>query len=222
MFPMRFELLVVLSAMLAIASCSQSTTRPPTNTPQAVPTSPSLPSSSTVANNSAPAGTAPVKPKIDACALLTSKEIEAVQGEALKETKLSGQSTGGFSMSQCFFTLPTFTNSVSLLVAQKGEGSGATDPREFFRERFHEKRAGERERERDKKKGGEEEEEEGIPPQKVSGIGDEAYWTGSRVGGALYVLKGNSYVRISIGGPADQVAKIKKTKALAAKAIARL
>ena len=46
--------------------------------------------------------------------------------------------------------------------------------------------------------------------------------TGSRVGGALYVLKGNSYVRISIGGAVAQEAKIKKTKALAAKAIARL
>ena len=163
-----------------------------------------------------------MKPKIDACALLTSKEIEGVQGEALKETKLSGQATGGFLMSQCFFTLPTFTNSVSLLVAQKGEGSDAKDPKEFFRERFDGKRSGEseRERERDKKKG--EEEEEGAPPQKISGIGDEAYWTGSRVGGALYVLKGNTYVRISIGGPAEQAAKIKKTKALAAKVLARL
>jgi hypothetical protein len=123
-------------------------------------------------------------------------------------------------MSQCFFTLPTFTNSISLLVSQKGDGSGANDPREFFRERFHEKSKGEKERERDKKKG--EEEDEGAPPQKVAGIGEEAYWTGSRVGGALYVLKGTSYVRISIGGAGTQDVKIKKTKALAAKAIARL
>lgn len=221
---MRFELLLgLVCATLTIIGCSQTTTQAPANPPQALGTSSSAPSASPVASISAPAQAIAVKPKVDACALLTSKEIEAVQGEALKETKLSGQSTGGFSMSQCFFTLPTFTNSVSLLVAQKGEGSAAKDPREFFRERFHEKRAGEkeRERERDKKKGGEEE-EEGAPPQKVSGIGDEAFWTGSRVGGAMYVLKGNSYVRISIGGPADQATKIRKTKALAAKAIGRL
>ncbi|HEV2829105.1 MAG TPA: DUF3558 family protein [Pyrinomonadaceae bacterium] len=224
---MRFKLfLLLLCTTLAIAGCSQTTSQPSANAPQTVAASPSVSSSSPVANNSAPAPAAPAKAKIDACALLTSKEIEAVQGEALQETKLSGQSTGGFSMSQCFFTLPTFTNSISLLVAQKGDGSSAQDPREFFRERFHEKREGEkereREREREKKKGREEEEEEGSPPQKVTGIGDEAYWTGSRVGGALYVLKGHSYVRISIGGPADQATKIKKTKALAAKAIARL
>jgi hypothetical protein len=222
---MRFKLfLLLLCLTLAIAGCSQTTSRPSANAPQAVATSPSAASSSPVANTASPAPAVPVQAKIDSCALLTSKEIEAVQGQPLKETKLSGQSTGGFSMSQCFFTLPTFTNSISLLVAQKGEGSSAQDPREFFRERFHEKTKGEkeRERERDKKKAGEEEEEEGSPPQKVTGIGDEAYWTGSRVGGALYVLKGHSYVRISIGGPADQATKIKKTKALAAKAVARL
>ena len=221
---MRFKLsLLLLCLTLAIAGCSQTTSQPSANAPQAVATSPSA-SSSPVANTASPAPPVSAQAKIDACALLTSKEIEAVQGEALQETKLSGQSTGGFSMSQCFFTLPTFTNSISLLVAQKGDGSSAQDPREFFRERFHEKTKGEkeRERERDKKKAGEEEEEEGSPPQKVTGIGDEAYWTGSRVGGALYVLKGHSYVRISIGGPADQATKIKKTKALAAKAVARL
>jgi hypothetical protein len=220
---MRFELLVLLCVTLAITGCSQTSTQSSANTPTTTVTPSSVISPGTLANNSASAPAAAAKPKVDACALLTSKEIEAVQGEPLKETKLSGQSTGGFSMSQCFFTLPTFTNSVSLLVAQKGEGSGANDPREFFRERFHEKSKGEkeRERERDKKKG-EEEEDEGAPPQQVSGVGDEAYWTGSRVGGALYVLKGSSYVRISIGGAATQDAKIKKTKALAAKAIARL
>jgi hypothetical protein len=180
-----------------------------------------------------PATAAETKPALDACALLTSKEIESVQGEATKETKLTGQSTGGFSISQCFFTLPTFTNSVSLLVAQRGGGAGAHDPKEFWRDTFHEDKGKEKEREkekdrdrdregdRDKKRGGEEE-EEGAPPQKISGIGDDAYWTGSRVGGTLYVLKGNAYLRISIGGPADQATKIKKSKALAQKALARL
>jgi len=227
---MRSALCLILFATLALAGCSGTKTQPAVNAPQTAVTSPipaatagdvtSVPSSAT--NSPAPANATTVKPKIDACALLTSKEIEGVQGEALKETKLSGQATGGFSMSQCFFTLPTFTNSVSLLVAQKGEGSDAKDPKEFFRERFEEKRTGEseRDRERDKKKG--EAEEEGTPPQKISGIGDEAYWTGSRVGGALYVLKGNTYMRISIGGPAEQAAKIRKTKALAAKVLARL
>ena len=66
-------------------------------------------------------GAATGKGKIDACALLTSQEIRSVQGESLKETKASGKAEGGFSISQCFFTLPTFTNSISLAVTQKGE-----------------------------------------------------------------------------------------------------
>jgi hypothetical protein len=223
---MRFDLLtLLLSSTLAIAGCSKTAPQPSASGQQvAVETQSSPTTPATPAGPSTPAAATAVKPKVDACALLTSKEVESVQGEAIKETKLSGQSAGGYSMSQCFFTLPTLTNSISLLVAQKGEGAGANDPRDFWRNTFHEKageKGRERERERDKKKG-EEEEEEGAPPQKVTGIGDEAYWTGSSVGGALYVLKGNSYIRLSIGGAAKQATRIKKSKALAAKAISRL
>jgi hypothetical protein len=226
---MRLTLIIVLFASLVvIAGCGQSTP-PPANGSQSVSetASPSSASASP-AGTTSPAEAPATKPNLDACALLTSKEVELVQGEAIKETKLTGQSTGGFSISQCFFTLPTFTNSVSLMVAQKGEGAGAHDPKEFWRDTFPGDKGKEKEKDkdhdreadRDKKRG--EEEEEGAPPQKVAGVGDDAYWTGSRVGGALYVLKGNNYVRISIGGPADQAAKIKKSKALAQKALARL
>jgi hypothetical protein len=56
----------------------------------------------------------------------------------------------------------------------------------------------------------------------VEGIGDEAFWTGNRVGGALFVLKGNAYLRISVGGAGDQAAKIEKSKTLAASALKQL
>jgi hypothetical protein len=214
--------IVSLATTLAFVGCSKTPTASPANSSQPAGERSSVPTTSASPSQAAPATATTTQPKTDACVLLTSKEIESVQGEAVKETKLSGQSSGGFSMSQCFFTLPTFTNSVSLLVAQKAEGAGARDPKEFWRDTFHENKAGEedKERERDKKKG--EEEEESTPPQKVTGVGDEAYWTGSRVGGALYVLKGNSYVRISIGGAADAGVRIKKSKALAEKALTRL
>jgi hypothetical protein len=189
------------------------------------------------------AGVVASKNPVDACALLTSKDLQAVQGEALKETKPSTRADGGFLISQCFYTLPTFSNSISLLVAQKGESGGARDPKEFWQETFHrndeedlekerakeKEKAKEKERERekekpiakdkdrdkDKAKGREEEGEEAVRPQKIAGVGDEAYWTGNRVGGALYALKGNTYIRVSVGGPGDQATKIKKTKALA-------
>jgi hypothetical protein len=203
-------------SLVFIAGCKTSTPQPPTNAPQASSETNPAPSSSPnqPAQPVGPSETAAAKPKIDACALLTSKEIETVQGEAVKETKLSGQSAGGHNISQCFFTLPTFNNSVSLLVAQKGEGAGSRDPRDFWRETFHENKPMEREEK--------EEKEESAPPKKVRGIGDEAFWLGSRVGGAIYVLKGNAYVRISIGGAADQATKMAKSKSLAQKALARL
>lgn len=47
------------------------------------------------------------------------------------------------------------------------------------------------------------EEEMAAPPEMVFGVRDEAFWMGSRVGGALYVLKGSSYVRLSLEGTAD-------------------
>jgi hypothetical protein len=174
------------------------------------------------------------KGKIDACALLTSQEIRSVQGEPLKETKGSGSAEKGFSISQCFFTLPTFNNSISLVVTQKGDGADGRDPKEFWEATFDRASEGEREKERDKKsekerekekahdKNREEEEEAAVPPQKIAGVGDEAFWTGSRVGGALYVLKGSSYIRVSVGGAGNQQSKINKSKALARLALKRL
>jgi hypothetical protein len=219
---MRSAQIFVVLSLLIITGCSSSTNQQPATVVTASP-SPANSASQPVSSE-----TVAVKPRTDACALLTSKEIESIQGEPVKETKLTGQAAAGFSMSQCFFTLPTFTNSISLLVAQAGEGAGSRDPKDFWRETFHEDKGKDKDKdrnragERDKDKNKGEEEEEGAPPQRVSGVGNEAFWTGNRVGGALYVLKGNAYVRISIGGPADQASKIKKSKALAQKALARL
>jgi len=166
--------------------------------------------------------------KLDACSLLTTDEVKSVQGEAFKETKASGGSENGMVVSQCFFSLPTFANSVNLVVMQKGDGNGARDPKEFFEKTFTGSVESEREREREKRKEKktentrEEEEKEGSAPQKIEGVGDEAFWTGNRVGGALYVLKHDSCIRVSVGGARDQKTKIEKSKALARLALKRL
>lgn len=219
------NLLLILCLTLAFAGCKQQQTQT-ANQNSVTGASPGATSPSTgqPPADSTIAGGTQEKAKTDACALLTSEEIKAVQGEPIKETKLTARSDGGFSISQCFFTLPTFTNSISLAITQQADGQGARDPKEFWKETFHRdaaemKREREREREREK---GEAEEEKETEPEKVSGVGDEAFWMGSRVGGALYVLKANSYVRISIGGAADQESKIKRSKALAQKIVSRL
>lgn len=173
--------------------------------------------------------------KLDACSLLTSDEIRSVQGESLKETKLSGGVEGGFKRSQCFFALPTFNNSISLVITERGDGSSARDPKEFWEETFgkgeeekdkERSTSSEKEREKEKlrKRNREErQEEEGeVAPQKITGLGDEAFWTGTRVGGALYALKGNRYIRVSVGGAGTQQAKINRSKALAQFALKRM
>lgn len=169
--------------------------------------------------------------KLDACSLLSSDEIRSVQGESLKETKLSGGVEGGFRKSQCFFALPTFNNSISLVVTERGDGSSARDPKEFWEETFgkaeekdrERSTSSEKEREKEKlRKRNREEEEQEVAPQKIMGVGDEAFWTGTRVGGALYALKGNRYIRVSVGGAGTQQAKINRSKALVQFALKRM
>jgi len=234
--PMSF-VVTLCTLVFGVVGCAKSEV-PQASAGNQVATAPPTPASSpsALSQNGEPAGTTAAstgKSKIDPCALLTSPEIKSVQGEPLKETKASGSAEKGFLISQCFFTLPTFNNSISLVVTQKGEGAGGRDPKEFWEETF-EKSEGEGEKERDKKsakerekekareRSREEEEEEGPPAQKITGVGDEAFWTGSRVGGALYVLKGSTYLRISVGGAGDQQSKINKSKALARLALKRL
>ena len=213
--------LFVLTVIMFLSGCRSAqqtqTTIAPTASPAASGApSPAAPTTTTASSDG-------VKTKTDACALLTNAEIEAVQKEAVKETKLSGSSQGGFAVSQCFFTLPTFNNSISLQITQRADGSASREPREFWRETFHPESKSEKEREREKKeRGREEEEKEGAPPQKISGVGDEAFWVGGRIGGSLYVLKGNSYLRVSIGGAGPQSDKIQRLKSLAQKVAERL
>ncbi len=70
--------------------------------------------------------------QIDACRLLTKKEIEAIQGSPIKETKSSAHSDAGFLVSQCFYTAAEFARSVSLSVTQRDPSSlDGRDPKTF-------------------------------------------------------------------------------------------
>lgn len=111
-------------------------------------------------------------------------------------------------------------NSVSLTVTQQSSNAGAEDIREFW-DRSARGHEGEREKERDKARASEEE-EEGAPAERVKGIGEEAYAVGNAKFGALYVLKGNKILRISVGGAHSQSDRLQKMKTLAEYAINRL
>jgi len=170
----------------------------------------SKPKTPVLANSPTPSPTtAPPVADDFACTLLTPEETQAVQGEPFKSGKPSQKITGDLMVSQCYFELPTTVNSIVLTVTRKGEGG--RDPSQSWRDIFHREESGRKKEEKEEKE-----------PLKIEGIGDEAFWTGTRVGGALYVLKGNSYIRISVGGAGDQTQKIEKSKALAESVLKRL
>jgi hypothetical protein len=94
--------------------------------------------------------------------------------------------------------------------------------RQYWEDTFGKFRKAEREEAAERKTGVEPKEEERKPPQKIEGVGEEAFWIGNRIGGALYVLKNNAILRISVGGADNQETKINKSKALSLKALPRL
>ncbi len=99
--------------------------------------------------------------------------------------------------------------SVSFAVTQPEPGDPKSNPVDYWKTTFgryngkedqedEEKEKAERGKQGGKKN--EEEEEKASPPQKIEGIGQEAFWAGNRFGGALYVLEKNFILRISVGG----------------------
>jgi len=118
--------------------------------------------------------------------------------------------------------------SVSLAVIEHNpQDVSAPDAKSYWTESFRrlagdesdEEKPGER---KEKRGGVEREEKEKRVPKSLDGIGQEAYWSGNRFGGALYVLAKDAIVRISVGGPDNEETKIEKSKALAQKALSRL
>jgi hypothetical protein len=224
---------LVFCAVVSMAGCSSSSTTQPSTTnqtaspAQAAAATPAVSTASPVTGETPAAITA--KPKVDACTLLTSDEIKAVQGEPVKDTKTSDRAAGDFLVTQCYYELPTTSNSISLTLTEGSGKTGAQSIKDYWEETFgkNEKTS---EREKERKKGtekakperGGEEEEESAPLEPVRGIGDEAFWSASRVGGALYVIKRDHYIRISVGGKDNIETKLKKSKSLAQKALGRL
>ena len=163
--------------------------------------------------------------KFDPCSLLTPREIEEVQGDRVSSTKASEPQRDHFAVSQCFYSLATFPKSISLELTQRRPGEAET-PRAHWKQMFA--RAVEKGKEKEddpgseEKVGREKEKEAAARPHLVTGVGDEAYWDGSSLGGGLSVLKGDAYFRLSVGGPEPVAVKIEKLKKLARKALKRL
>jgi len=167
-----------------------------------------------------------VSGKKDACTLLTAAEIEAVQGEPVRETKTSVQPNGEMRITECLFHTATSTKSVSVaLAAPSSAQPSALTPRKFWQKQFHalemeedDIRAAGTKRRKPEPEG----EEEAPKPRRIAGLGEEAYWVGTPITGALYVLEADNFVRISVGGVREESVRIEKSKALARAAVKRL
>jgi hypothetical protein len=128
-----------------------------------------------------------------ACALLTSAEIAKVQGEAPKQAK---ESESGASQ-RCFYELPTFTRSISLEVTRGAK------VRELWKKSISS-------------------DQEEARPERVRGIGDDAFWFGDPRLGGLYVLRRDAMLRLSVGGAETKGVKLRKLERLARYALKRL
>jgi hypothetical protein len=177
--------------------------------------------SSPVAPASSATNEASPKPVLDACRLLSSSEIESIQGAHVQAGQPTTQKHGNLDISQCYYPVNSADGlnlSVFVQVIQRDPKSGPEAVSEFWKERFKRKKE---EGERVEKE--EQEEEERIrPPVTVSGIGDEAFWLASDRGGALYVLTNDKVVRVSAGGTNDAQTRLENPKALAKKIVERL
>ena len=216
---MRQLFSTLLGLMLTTAlGCKSTQDQTPINSATPAAESSVQPSASNpVAASSPISSPATASGRVEACTLLTSADIQAVQGEPLKTTKPSQQAGHEFVIDICYYELPTPSNSISLSLAQPNPAK-KDSVREFWENTFGDSEHGRKEKERE----GEGEIEEGAPARKIAGLGQEAFWFSSPIGGVLYVLKGDHYIRISVGGKGSSEAKLNKSKALAKRALARL
>ncbi|CAN5560530.1 hypothetical protein BH18VER2_BH18VER2_06230 [soil metagenome] len=161
--------------------------------------------------------------KLDVCSLLKAEEVAAVQGSPVRQTKSSTLADGKFLIRQCFYETVDFNQSVNLtLTVPDPNASTQLSPAAFWKEKFAPYQTGAVAREAGEKSReprGEEEGERRDPPKKIEGIGDEAFWMGPD---ALYVLRGDVYLRVSLGGADSAETKIKKAITLMKPAVARL
>jgi hypothetical protein len=104
------------------------------------------------------------------------------------------------------------SSSVSVALGVPLSDDKRSGPRDYWRAQLKREHREERE-ESDEKKN---------EPRRLAGLGDDAFWVGDPVTGALYVLRGDVFLRVSVGGPPTQAEKIKRARALALYALKRL
>jgi hypothetical protein len=143
----------------------------------------------------------------DPCLLLSDEDVRALQGHPVVQRVPSAPPARRFRIAQCVYRTPELTHAVSVAVASPLPAGPAGAVRAYWRERFSPAASPPGRHD---------------PPRPVAGIGDDAFWVGDRVSGALYVLEGDVLVRVSVGGVREEGPRLERTKALAVRLVARL
>ena len=138
-----------------------------------------------------------------ACALLTAAEVASVQGEEPIKVR---QKKPLSDTSQCLFSLPTVEKFVLVEVTR--------GPRVA--------QLAERMRLAAAVEGEESGEFEAPAVERIEGLGEEAFWAEGARQGALYVRRGQTLLRVAVGGDEGKEAKMTKLRLLVSKALGRL
>lgn len=146
-----------------------------------------------------------------ACGLIEQSEIESLQGAQMRGAEPSTGTEAGMVFSDCYYTAvsPDGLKNLSVhlrVLRDDPQAAGRGALKGFWEERFR----------------GAKEKKKAEKPRPVAGVGEEAFWLGNNVMGALYVLSKDRVVRVSVGGPDEEGAKVEKSRRLAEGAIKRL
>jgi hypothetical protein len=162
----------------------------------------------------------------DACALVADADVRAVLGAAVTERRPAAEQARGLLLSQCYLGTGT-PRSVCIAIAGSTQSGGKTvTPRAFWRAQFHGRDDDAAERSdvarEPARNGAHDEPERETKAKPIRGVGDEAFWSGTRVAGALYALRGDTFIRVSVGGIRDEPERIETSRRLAMAALGRL
>ncbi len=149
----------------------------------------------------------PEAPGADPCSLLEDSDIATVQQTPVAERLRSRRPGVRFDVAVCFYRTMPHSGSVSLAVSLP-TARAADGARRYWAERFQ-PASGFPEGKR-------------RPPDPVEALGEEAFWVGDPVAGSLYVLTGEVFLRISVGGAPDDKTRRERSIALAQRALPRI
>jgi hypothetical protein len=211
-----FSLILSANGCDSKSAVDQTAAQP--NAPQTASLSPSNPVNLKVEASPKSAASSPLGPKfLDACALIEKSEIASVQGAPVQSTLPSSSASGALAMWQCYYTVVSADGSKNLsvhleVIQPDPKASSPNAVRDYWQRTFHQ----------ESKDENDEEKKEGGKPKPVPGLGEEAFWTGNDRVGAVYAIKKDKLVRVSVGGSDAAKIKIEKSTQLVAKVLKRL